>query len=438
MSGRPSTERTPDRTADERGERSAIGRLPRAGGTLLAELRARNRTLFAVALLNLALAVLFTGLLFLDGRTLLGRNVWTKPWKFAVSITVFTATLGWILPSLSLRERTERAVSAIVAGGMLIEITLISAQAARGVRSHFNTATPLDTAVFAVMGTTITVSTLAVTYALWRAVRDPPPVAPAYRWGLWLGLFVFVLASFEGGLMAARGSHAVGAPADAPGLPLLNWSLTGGDLRIAHFIGLHALQVLPLTGYLAARWRRLSSRGALAAVGTVAALYGALAAVTFVQAMRGVSPLSGLPSATLPLTTVFAASVLLVAPFWALMLLAPTRDLTGRVLGSRLVALPAAGLYVVLLLPQVATVAGAVLSPSLSGMATLLATDAGATLAWVHFLAFDLLVGRWVLLDGRRRGYPAVVLSPVLLATLLFGPAGFAGYWTVRAVDRGR
>jgi hypothetical protein len=43
-----------------------------------------------------------------------------------------------------------------------------------------------------------------------------------------------------------------------------------------------------------------------------------------------------------------------------------------------------------------------------------------------------------VLLDGRRRGYPAVVLSPVLLATLLFGPAGFAGYWTVRAVDRGR
>jgi hypothetical protein len=67
-------------------------------------------------------------------------------------------------------------------------------------------------------------------------------------------------------------------------------------------------------------------------------------------------------------------------------------------------------------------------------MTTLLATDAGATLAWVHFLAFDLLVGRWILLDGRRRDLSPLVLSPVLLATLLFGPAGVVGYWLVRTV----
>jgi len=446
MSERPSTERTHGRTVDERGGGLTPRRIYRTAASLVAELRDRSRVLFAVALLDLALAVLFTALLAVDGRTLLGRNVWTKPWKFAVSIAVFTATLAWLLPSLSLRTRTERAVTRVVAGAMLVEITLISAQAARGVPSHFNAATTLDTAVFAVMGATITLSTLAVAYALWRTVLDPPPVALAYRWGLWLGLLVFVAASFEGGLMAARGSHAVGVPADAPGLPLLNWSLTGGDLRIAHFLGLHALQVLPLTGYLAARAGRLSSRGALSVVGAVGVLYSALVTATFVLAMRSIPllsalptvpslPVSVLPSSFLPsLSTVFGASFLLVAPFWALMILAPRRDLTGRVLDSRLVAAPAATLYVLLLLPQVATVAGGVLSPSLSGMTTLLATDAGATLAWVHFLAFDLLVGRWILLDGRRRDLSPLVLSPVLLATLLFGPAGVVGYWLVRTV----
>jgi hypothetical protein len=250
------------------------------------ELRRRNRVLFAVAAVNLGLAVVFTGLLAVDGRTLLGRNVWLKPWKFATSIAVFAATLAWLLPSLSLDDRRERWVSRIVAAAMLVEITLITAQAARGVPSHFNTSTPLDTAVFTVMGVTITLSTLVVAYVCWRTFREPPALAPAYRWGVRLGLLVFVVASFEGGLMAARGSHAVGVPAGGPGLPLLNWSTTGGDLRVAHFVGLHALQVLPLTGYLAAR-RIRSTRRALLVVGVVAASYTVLVGVTFVQALLG-------------------------------------------------------------------------------------------------------------------------------------------------------
>jgi hypothetical protein len=265
----------------------------RAATDVLAELRRRNRVLCAVAAVNLGLAVLFTGLMVVDGRTLLGRNVWTKPWKFATSITVFAATLAWVLPSLSLRPRIERAVTYVIAAAMTVEIALISTQAARGVRSHFNTATALDTAVFTVMGATITLSTLVVGYVLWRTVRSPPALAPAYRWGLWLGLLVFVLASFEGGLMAARGSHAVGAAAGGPGLPLLNWSVTGGDLRVAHFLGLHALQVLPLTGYLAARSERLSTRGSLAVVGVTGGLYGGLVAVTFALAMLGVPVVAG-------------------------------------------------------------------------------------------------------------------------------------------------
>jgi hypothetical protein len=259
----------------------------RTASATVAELRDRNGVLFAVAVANLGLALLFSALLVLDGRTLLGRNVWTKPWKFATSIAIFTGTLAWLTPALSLDDAIERRASRVIAAAMMIEITLISTQAARGVRSHFNTSTPLDTAVFAVMGATITLSTLVVAYVLWRVVRDPPPLAPAYRWGIQLGLLVFVVASFEGGFIAARGSHAVGTTAGSPGLPLLNWHLTGGDLRIAHFLGLHALQVLPLAGFLAARWDRPGRRGSLAAVGVVAACYVVVVGGTFAVAMRG-------------------------------------------------------------------------------------------------------------------------------------------------------
>ena len=259
----------------------------RAGRNGVAELYARNRTLCLVAVANLGLAACFTVLLFVDERTLLGRNVWTKPWKFATSIAVFTATLGWILPSLSLDDRIERLVTAVVGGAMTVEITLIATQAARGVASHFNDSTAIDAAVYAVMGMTISVSSVAVAYALWRVVKRPPDLAPAYLWGIGLGMFVFVIASFEGWLMVSRGGHAVGAAADGTGLPLLNWSVTGGDLRIAHFVGLHALQVLPLTGYAAATWDRLSTRGSLLTVACVSVLYGGFTVVTFVGAMAG-------------------------------------------------------------------------------------------------------------------------------------------------------
>ena len=366
----------------------------------------------------------------LDGRMLLGRNVWTKPWKFATSITIFAATMGWILPSLSLGDRTEGLVSYIIAAAMLIEITLISGQAARAVPSHFNTSTPLDAAIFAAMGIAVTINTLVVAYVLWRIIRSPPDLAPAYLWGIGLGLFVFVIASFEGGLMVSQSSHSIAAPADGPGLPLLNWSLAGGDLRVAHFLGLHALQVLPLTGYIIAQRESLSSRQARSIMGIVAMLYSGFTVGTFVQAMLGIPLVSSLPT----VAAVFSTSFLLVAPFWLLMIVVPTWHVTERVMVSRLVALPAALLYVVLLLPQATAVAAGVLSPSLAEISTLLATDLGATLAWAHFLAFDLFVGRWIYIDARQRDMSPFLVSPLLILTLLFGPVGFVGYSLLKAI----
>lgn len=278
---------------------------------VLTELRNRNRLLYTVTFAHVALAALFTALIALDGRTLLGRNVWTKPWKFAISIAIFTGTMAWILPSLSLTERVEKLATYAISGAMTIEITLISTQAARGVASHFNTTTPLDTTIFLIMGVTITISSSVVAYVLWRVVRNPPDLPPPYLWGLGLGMFLFVLMSFQGWLMVFRQSHAVGAASGGPGLTLLNWSLNGGDLRVAHLVGLHALQALPLTGYLATRWSRVSTRGALGIVGIVGVLYGGLVAVTLALAMLG-TPLVSTPIAPLLSPSIAAGFLFIV------------------------------------------------------------------------------------------------------------------------------
>jgi len=137
------------------------------------------------------------------------------------------------------------------------------------------------------------------------------------------------------------------------------------------------------------------------------------------------------------IATVFDASFLLVAPFWLLMIALPAWGVTRRVIASPWIAAPAAALYLALVLPGLPGVLGAVASPSLEAIAPLLGTPEGATVAWVHFLAFDLFVGRWVYLDARARGITPWLTSPLLFLTLMLGPAGLLGHLLVRGRYRG-
>lgn len=132
--------------------------------------------------------------------------------------------------------------------------------------------------------------------------------------------------------------------------------------------------------------------------------------------------------------TLFMISSYLVLPFWALMIFLPHWRVTRRLTGSPLIAALPAVFYAALVLPRLVEIWPMVARPGLAGIAGLLGSPAGATIAWLHFLAFDLLIGRWIYLDSRERGISAWLTAPVLYLTLMLGPCGFLLYLLVRRV----
>jgi hypothetical protein len=129
---------------------------------------------------------------------------------------------------------------------------------------------------------------------------------------------------------------------------------------------------------------------------------------------------------------VFRLSNVLVLPFWAVMILLPRWQWTARILRSSTGSVVPAALYAALVLPRLGEIWPAVSRPTLNGVLTLLGSPAGATIAWVHFLAFDLFVGRWIYLDSQERRISPWLMAPVLFLTLMLGPAGFLVYLIVR------
>jgi hypothetical protein len=255
----------------------------------LAELERRDALLARVAWLHVGLALVFLAAMPFDGRSVMGADPWLKPFKFAVSIAVYLFSLAWLVGYA--RPASPRVVALVSRGAalaMLVEIACISLQALRGVPSHFNHETPFDDAVFSLMGLMIAFNTALVALLFAVFLRGPASLPRAERVGICSGIALMLLASAVGGMMVGRDSHSVGGEDGGPGLPLVGWSREHGDLRPAHAVGLHALQVLPLVGALLARRPSgLAERKRVAAVVASALLYGVVFAALLRQALAG-------------------------------------------------------------------------------------------------------------------------------------------------------
>lgn len=130
----------------------------------------------------------------------------------------------------------------------------------------------------------------------------------------------------------------------------------------------------------------------------------------------------------------FDATFYTAAPFWALLILAPWWRRTAAIVASPLICVPPMLIYAIVVLPNFAKVWSAVSGADLASMQALLGSGTGAAAAWAHFIAFDLFLGRWIFLDSRERGIPALVVSPLLVFTIMLAPLGVLVYLVVRAL----
>lgn len=254
----------------------------------LTEIYRRNSVLTLTGWLMLGATLLMICVAPFDSRTITGINPWIKPIKFTISITIFVWTLAWYLDYLPQKRWAVRVISWGVFVVFAVEMFCIILQAARGTTSHYNIKTPFDTAIFGTMGLMIAINTMLVLFALILFFGRTKPLPLAYLWGIRLGLLLFLLASVEGMVMISRLAHTVGQPDGGPGLPLVNWSTRAGDLRVAHFFGFHALQILPLVGYGLSHWRKhLPQRRQVAYLLIVALIYTTATTLLFWQAISG-------------------------------------------------------------------------------------------------------------------------------------------------------
>jgi hypothetical protein len=278
----------------------------------IASFRQTNLPLTILAAITSGTLILsILGLIFDPRATaIINTPAWSKLFKFSVSILFMTPALIWAITITNGKTRRTANVAASVIGTMLsLEMILLLIQATRARPMHFNYTTPLDAALWITM--TIGIFTMFAAFvvlliAVWRGVRQQPTIAWAIRIGMVITAVGLMTPNLSASPSTAQinalqakqpnvllGAHTIGSSSANPdaglGLPLIGWSTTHGDIRIGHFIGLHALQLIPLFGVWLSRRRNLTENRQLALLWTGGLGYFAFMLLTTWQALRGQS-----------------------------------------------------------------------------------------------------------------------------------------------------
>jgi len=254
---------------------------------LISTIKTESSVVYYHTIFALLLGVITVGGLAIDDRTLMGVNVWLKPLKFCLSTAIYLATIGYFTHLYKFTQIKKKLVNHIVSWTLSVELLIIVAQGARGVQSHYNMSSALDGILFGAMGILVAVNVLVMFMFLLDTLRGKPKLGITMNVALLLGWIALIYGSYVGGQMISQMSHNVGVTDGGVGMPLVNWSLKGGDLRIAHFLGIHAIQIIPLFSFLLMKKYKKSSRLVFTASGLFGILYIGMMALTFYQAKQG-------------------------------------------------------------------------------------------------------------------------------------------------------
>jgi hypothetical protein len=254
---------------------------------IVREVLHRQRVLAIYGLLLLALTPLMLGLQLIDSRTFDAVDVWVKPTKFVFSVAVFALTTAWFFGYVRPERRFSwplRSVVAVILAAGSFEIVYISWQAGHGLASHYNHSSVVYEIMYGLMGVgalSLVVAQLPLAWEIWR--RPAIGLRAEYVAAVVIGLVLcFILGGGFGIYMSQQPGHTVG-PVGGHSF-LFGWNRHGGDLRIAHFLGIHSQQAIPLLGVLIAGIPQ-SLRFFTLIVGALT--YSVVAIALFFQAVSG-------------------------------------------------------------------------------------------------------------------------------------------------------
>ncbi len=244
--------------------------------------------LYGIVITHLILAIVCLVGLFIDDRTLAGVNVWLKPLKFSISGAIYIFTVGYLMTLYPYSKTKKNILNNIVSWTLLVEIGIIVFQGARGVQSHYNQSSLFDGLLFAAMGILIAINVLVMVLFIFDTLRLKLKTTKPIQLALLFGWIIIVVGSWIGGQMISQMSHNVGVADGGAGLPLVNWSTVGGDLRAAHFFALHGIQIIPLFAFMLSKKWKTSNRNQIIVVSVFGLLFASWIAFTFYQAKQGI------------------------------------------------------------------------------------------------------------------------------------------------------
>lgn len=245
----------------------------------------QNKILFWLGTIHFVLFLLLLLYLPFNKVTVLGLNSVIKPMKFALSIWIYSWTMA-IIMSFFENPKKVKSYSWAAVICMSFEQIVITFQALHGQQSHFNKINTFGIIVYELMGIFILTITLWTAYMTYVFIKQKThsisnQIVLSFR----IGLVYFVIFSLFGGYIGGKTGHTVGASDGGDGIWFLNWSILFGDLRVAHFFGIHSLQVIPLFGLFLSKFSNTSSATKLVWIFSI--LYFMYVVFVMVQSVKG-------------------------------------------------------------------------------------------------------------------------------------------------------
>jgi hypothetical protein len=245
----------------------------------------KNKILFWLGLVHLFIFILLFVYSFFNDTKVLGLNAMIKPMKFALSIWIYSWTMALILNYVT-DVYKAKIYSWVAVIAMSFEQAAITSQALKGELSHFNQSSAYGIILFSLMGIFILTITIWTAYISYIFVKQKYyNLNPAVVFSIKIGLIYFVIFSLFGGYISSLQGHTVGSADGGEGLFFLNWSTFFGDLRVAHFFGIHSLQVIPLFAIVAIKY--FNNSIAINTVKIFAFLYFTFILFTLFQGLGG-------------------------------------------------------------------------------------------------------------------------------------------------------